>query len=79
MTKSSIFDVLIILEHANVYFRIDRNRPDKIRADAIFYRIRVEIDFFKDNHVEISTFRGNEDVEGGYEYIKNILSEHASD
>lgn len=79
MTKPSIFDVLRILENANFYFRTDRNRPDTIRVDAIFYEIRVEIDYFEDNHVEISTFRGNEDVEGRYEYLKNILSEHTSD
>jgi hypothetical protein len=34
---------------------------------------RVEIDIFEDNHLEISRFFGDEQVEGGMERLVNIL------
>ena len=79
MTNSSIFDVLRILENAKVSFHIARDRPDTIRVDATFYGLRVEIECFEDNHIEISTFKGDEDIEGGYEYLLKIITDNALD
>lgn len=35
--------------------------------------VRMEIDIFEDDHLEISRFHGNESVEGGSELLTDIL------
>jgi hypothetical protein len=34
---------------------------------------RIEIDIFEDDHLEISRFRGDEEVEGGKELLLQLL------
>jgi hypothetical protein len=36
---------------------------------------RVEVDVFDDGHMEVSRFKGNEDVVGGTELAKQIIAE----
>lgn len=76
MDNVNIFEILKILERAKVKFRLARDRPDTIRIDATLYGLRLEIECFDDNHVEVSTFRGDEDIEGEYDFLLKILSEN---
>lgn len=59
---SSLFRILRRLDEAKVHYFIERHRPETIDITATFVGCRVEISVFEDDHVEISTFRGNEDV-----------------
>ena len=49
-----------------------------MRVNATLVGERLEIDVFEDDHVEISRFRGNEDVEGEMALLGSILAKHAS-
>lgn len=79
MKKHAIFDVLRVLEEAKISFRLARDRPDTIRVDATLYGLRLEIECFDDNHVEVSTFRGTEDIDGEFDYLLKILAENPMD
>ncbi len=76
MHKISIFEVLKTLDKERVSFRLARNRPDTIRVDVTLYGYRLEVECFDDNHIEVSTFKGNEDIDGGFEYLLRMLSEN---
>ena len=79
MENITIFDVLKILESSKISFRLARDRPDTIRVDATLYGLRLEIECFDDNHVEVSTFRGTEDIDGDYDYLLKILADNPLD
>lgn len=76
MKKHTIFDVLRVLEEAKISFRLARDRPDTIRVDATLIGLRLEIECFDDNHVEVSAFRGTEDIDGEFEHLLKILAEN---
>jgi hypothetical protein len=69
MANHTIFDVLNTLEKAKISFWLARDRPDTIRVDATLYGLRLGIECFDDDHVEVSTFRGTEDIDGEYDYL----------
>lgn len=79
MGSHTIFDVLKTLERARISFRLARDRPDTIRVDATLYGLRLEIECFDDDHVEASTFRGTEDIDGEYDYLLKILADNPLD
>jgi hypothetical protein len=37
---------------------------------------RVEIDVFEDGHIEISRFRGSEDIVGGAELVERLIDDN---
>ena len=37
---------------------------------------RVEIDVFEDGHMEVSRFKGHEDIAGGADLVKQIIAEN---
>jgi hypothetical protein len=76
--SSALFEIIKSLESAHVHFFLERTRPDAIRVSANFVGERWEIDVFEDDHVEISRFCGNEEVEGGMELLhERLLDEGA--
>lgn len=79
METRSIFNILRLLDDRKVSYTLNRSRPDTIRVDMTLYGLRVEIECFEDGHIEVSTFRGSEDIEGGFEYLKNLLQENSLD
>jgi hypothetical protein len=79
MEPAAIFKVLRILDETKVKFRLARDRPDTIRNDATLYGLRLEIACFDDDHVEVSTFRGTEDIDGDYDYLLKILADNPLD
>ncbi|MCJ2063886.1 hypothetical protein MKK63_14365 [Methylobacterium sp. J-088] len=79
MENVTIFDVLKMLEEAKISFRLARDRPDTVRVDATLCGLRLEIECFDDNHVEVSTFRGTEDIDGDYGHLLKLLAENPMD
>ena len=75
--SSALFEVIKSLESAHIRFFLERTRPDTIRVSANFVGERWEIDVFEDDHVEISRFRGSEEVEGGMELLHARLADEA--
>jgi hypothetical protein len=79
METAAVYQVLKLLGDSKVKFRLARDRPDTIRVDATLYGLRLEIECFDDNHLEVSTFRGTEDIDGEYEYLLKILADNPMD
>jgi hypothetical protein len=79
MANHTIFDVLNTLEKAKISFRLARDRPDTIRVDTTSYGLRLEIECFDEDHVDVSTFRGTEDIDGEYDYFLKRLSDNSMD
>jgi hypothetical protein len=77
--SSALFETVKALERAHVHFFLERTRPDTIRVSAAFVGERWEIDVFEDNHVEISRFCGNEEMEGGMELLLERLRAEDAD
>ena len=60
MENHTIFDVLETLEKAKISFRLPRDPPDTIRVDATLYGLRLKIECFDDNRVDLpKTSMGN--------------------
>jgi hypothetical protein len=76
MEPAVTYKVLQTLEDTKVKFRLSRDRPDTMRADATLYGLRLEVECFDANHVEASRFRRTEDVDGRYDYLQKILSQN---
>ena len=75
---SALFDVVHLLERHGIHFTIERTRPDTIRLNATLVGQRLEIEVFEDDHVEVSRFTGNEDIEGGFAFLEQLLADDAA-
>jgi hypothetical protein len=71
--SSALFDTIKALEEAPLHFFIERNGPFSVQLSVTMVGVRIEIDIFEDDHIEISQFHGDESVEGGMELLLDIL------
>jgi hypothetical protein len=69
-----LFELLSALERTSSHFTLQRHRPDAVLVTMTLVGERVEIDVFEDGHMEISRFKGSEEIVGdskaGYSLIK---------
>ena len=72
-----LFDLLRRLEAAKIYFTLARDRDDTITVTLTLVGERVEIDVFEDGHMEVSRFRGSEDIVGGAELVQKLIDENS--
>ena len=72
----SLFTLLSQLEAAKIHFTLGRHRPDTVLVTLTFVGERVEVDVFDDGHMEVSRFKGNEDILGGSELVKKLIEEN---
>jgi len=70
-----LYVLLNELEAAKVFFVLSRHRSDSVLVSMTFVGERVEVDVFDDGHMEVSRFRGNEDVVGGEELVRKLIAE----
>ncbi|MGH8444008.1 MAG: hypothetical protein ACREVL_02020 [Solimonas sp.] len=68
-----LFDLLSELERAGIHFTLGRHRPDTVLVMLTLVGERVEVDVFEDGHMEVSRFRGNEDIVGGIELVRQLV------
>jgi hypothetical protein len=71
-----LFELLQKLESAKIHFTLQRHRDDSIMVSLTLVGERVEIDVFDDGHMEVSSFRGSEEIVGGAELVKKIIDEN---
>ncbi len=69
----ALFSLLDKLDAAKIHYTLARNRPECVLVAVTVVGQRIEIDVFRDGHMEISRFVGHEDVEGGAELIDAII------
>lgn len=71
-----LYQLLQNLEDAKISFTLGRSREDTVLVSLTLVGERVEIDVFEDGHMEISRFRGNEDIVGGEELIEELIEKN---
>jgi hypothetical protein len=71
-----LYDLLTSLESAKIHFTLSRYRPDSVLVSLTLVGERVEVDVFDDGHIEVSRFKGNEDVLGGKELVAALIAEN---
>jgi hypothetical protein len=69
-----LYDLLPRLEDAKISFTLSRNRSDSLLVTLTLVGERVEIDVFEDGHMEVSRFKGSEDVVGGVELVEKLIA-----
>lgn len=72
----TLFKLLTDLESAHIHFSLSRNRPDTVLVTITLVGERVEVDVFSDGHMEVSRFRGSEDIVGGEELVSQIIDQN---
>jgi len=71
-----LYGLLQRLEAAKIHFTLARCRDDSILVSLTLVGERVEIDVFDDGHMEVSRFRGSEDIVGGVELVQKLIDEN---
>jgi hypothetical protein len=71
-----LYDLLRKLEEAKIHFALARCRDDSILVSLTLVGERVEIDVFDDGSMEVSRFRGSEDIVGGAELVEKLIEEN---
>jgi hypothetical protein len=72
----ALFHLLQDLEQAKIHFTLSRHREDSILVSLTLVGERVEIDVFEDGHMEVSRFRGSEDVVGDATLVETLIHEN---
>jgi hypothetical protein len=70
----TLFTLLDRLDAAHIHYTFGRHRADSVLVAVTVVGQRIEIDVFRDGHMEISRFIGHEDIEGGAELIDSIVA-----
>ena len=71
-----LYDLLSELESARIHFTVSRHRDDTVTVTLTLVGERVEIDVFEDGHMEVSRFKGSEDIVGGADLVEQIILEN---
>jgi hypothetical protein len=74
--RHPLFTLLDELDAARVPYVISRHRPDTVMVTITFVGERVEVVVSDDGQMEVSRFRGSEDIEGGVELIRQLIEEN---
>lgn len=70
-----LYGLLADLEAANIHFVLSRHRPDSVLVSMTFVGERVEVDVFDDGRMDVSRFKGSEDVVGDEDLVRRIIAE----
>lgn len=69
-----LFTLLDDLDAEQIYYSLERTRPDTVRVNVTVVGKRIEVDVFDDGHVEVSEFTGSEHVIGDAETVKALIA-----
>jgi ribosomal protein L31 len=75
-TKSSIQEILMQLDTANIHYSLHRYYNDTVTIVATAIRERVEIDVFENEDIECSFFTGSEKVKSGFGEVSKFIERH---
>ena len=71
----ALFELLSSLEEARIHFALSRHRSDTVLVTITLVGERIEVDVFEDGHMEVSRFKGSEDIVGGSELIYKLIEQ----
>ncbi|MCC8396894.1 hypothetical protein LJ656_30415 [Paraburkholderia sp. MMS20-SJTR3] len=77
MTTTALFDLLERLDAAKIYYTLSRNRPDTVLVSITVVGMRVEVDVFRDGHIEVCVFEGSEGPADDAAILERIIRENA--
>ena len=76
MTTHPLFNLLDRLDTAKIHYTLSRNRPDSVLVSMTIVAMRVEVDVFRDGHIEVCTFTGSEAPSDIPDQLDRIIREH---
>ena len=68
-----LFELLSELERASIHFALQRHRPDTVLVTITLVGERVEVDVFEDGHMEVSRFKGGEEIVGDSKLVYSLI------
>lgn len=68
-----LFELLSALERKRIHFTLQRHRPDTVLVTLTLVGERVEVDVFEDGHMEVSRFKGNEEIVGDSQLVYALI------
>ena len=71
-----LYTLLTDLDEARIHYTLARTRADTVRVNVTVVGARVEIDVFEDGHLELSEFRGSENVIDDAEFLTSLIEAH---
>ncbi|WP_175716353.1 hypothetical protein [Burkholderia anthina] len=75
MTTNTQFDLLDRLDTAKIHYSLSRNRSDSVLVLITVVGMRVEVDVFRDGHVEVCTFTGSESPTDDASLLTRIIQD----
>lgn len=66
---------LSMLRRKKIMFQIEQQRDDALMVSFALVGVRVEVEFFID-HIEFSSFKGNEAVESDEKLLMILIAEN---
>ncbi|KVF73167.1 hypothetical protein QZM18_18610 [Burkholderia diffusa] len=77
MAENVLFDLLDRLDAAKIHYMLSRNRPDTVLVSITAVGLRVEVDVFRDGHIEVCAFRGAEEAaDDPWPLLEQVISEN---
>ncbi|WP_175774155.1 hypothetical protein [Burkholderia anthina] len=76
MTTNTLFDLLDQLDTAKIHYSLSRNRSDSVLVSITVVGMRVEVDVFRDGHVEVCTFTGSESPTDDANLLARIIRDN---
>lgn len=72
-----LFQLLQALDSARIHYTLSRHRDDTVLVSMTLVGERVEVDVFEDGNMEVSRFRGSEDIIGGEELVTELIRQNS--
>ncbi|WP_423763293.1 hypothetical protein [Burkholderia sp. NLJ2] len=76
MTAHPLFDLLDRFDTAKIYYTLSRNRSDSVLVSITVVGMRVDVDVFRDGHIEVCTFTGSEEPSDAADLLDQIIREN---
>lgn len=68
-----LFDLLGKLDDAKIHYTLSRHRSDTVLVSVAVVGMRIEIDVFRDGHLEVCVFSGSEGEVDGLDLLDEIV------
>ncbi|WP_231616445.1 MULTISPECIES: hypothetical protein [Burkholderia] len=74
--QNALSDLLDRFDAAKIHYTLSRNRPDTVLVSITVVGMHVEVDVFRDGHIEVCTFCGAEEPSDNTERLpERVISE----
>lgn len=71
-----LFELLDELDAAHIHYALHRYQADTVMVTITLVGERIEAAVFSDGHIEVARFTGTEAIEGGAEFLQQVISQN---